>query len=197
MPVTDDDKTLLHRTVAGDTRAFDEIVERHEPAVHRFVQALGGDDIEDVLQETFIAAWKSAGTYAGTGTVRSWLLSIARNVHRHSQRRRVDAPRVLESLEIIAERAGWGRDPAEDRRVDTALARDVLERAMATLSPEAREILVLRELEGLSGEETAALLQITLPAVKSRLHRARLQLAAAVRHLDQSHSTLGENHATV
>lgn len=194
MPVDDDDTSLLHRSSIGDTAAFDTIVDRHEPSVHRFLTALGATDVEDVTQDAFIAAWKSAGSYQGIGTVRSWLLSIAHNVYRHSQRQRVGEPYVLESLDVLAEQSGWGRDPAEERRQEVVLARDTLNRAMARLPADAREVLVLRELEGFTGEETAELLQLTLPAVKSRLHRARLQLAAAVRQQDKPHSTIGENH---
>lgn len=195
-PAADDDADLLRRSAAGDPTAFDEVVERHERAVYRFVKTLGGDDLDDVLQETFIAAWKSAAAYRGGGSVRSWLLSIARNVHRHHRRRRVDAPRDFVPLEQLAERAGWGCDPAETRRVDIALARDVLEHALAELPHEEREVLVLRELEGLSGEETAQVLQVTLPAMKSRLHRARLHLAAVVRQLEHAHPTSGRNHVS-
>ncbi len=195
-PVADDDAELLRRSAAGDTSAFDDIVTRHERAVFRFVQTLGGDDPDDVLQDTFIAAWKGAGSYQGVGSVRSWLLSVARNVHRHHQRRRVDAPREFLPLDVLAERAGWGCDPAEARRVDVALARDVLEHALAELPHEEREVLVLRELEGLSGDETAQVLQLTLPAMKSRLHRARLHLAAVVRQLEHVHPTSGSHHVS-
>ena len=98
------------------------------------------------------------------------------------------------SLDEVAERAGWGRDPAEERRRDTALARDVLERAFRVLLAEEREVLVLRELEGYSGDETAVVLGLSLAATKSRLHRARLHLAAAVRQLDSTHLASGGTH---
>jgi len=144
--------------------------------------------------QNMVAAWRSAANYAGTGTVRSWLLSIARNVRRHEQRRRVDEPTSYVSLEDLAAHAGWGCDPAESRAEAQALARDVLDRALQTLPPDEREVLVVRELDGLSGDETAALLQLSLPAMKSRLHRARIHLAAAVRRLEVSDTTTRENH---
>ena len=162
----DDDRNRLRSAAGGNTSAFDAIVERHEAAVARFLRTLGGDEIDDALQETFIAAWRSAGAYNGTGTVRSWLLSIARNVHRHSKRRRVDEPSTFVPLDALAERAGWGCDPAEPRRMDAALARDEVERALAMLPDDEREVLVLRELEELSGGETARLLGLSLPAMK-------------------------------
>ena len=192
----DDDATRLRRTAAGDVSAFDTIVQKHEAAVARFLLTLGGPGQDDLLQETFIAAWRSAGSFQGTGTVRSWLLSIARNVHRHARRRRVDEPTEFVSLDTLAESAGWGCDPAESRRAAGALARDELERALAGLPIDEREVLVLRELEGLSGEETAAMLELTVAAMKSRLHRARLHLAAALRRLDDVHTTPRGQHVT-
>ncbi|MCC6243719.1 MAG: RNA polymerase sigma factor [Gemmatimonadaceae bacterium] len=195
-PGADDDVALIRRSASGDTSAFDLIVDRHQSAVNRFVLTLGSREPDDVLQETFIAAWRSAASYQGTGTVRSWLLSIARNVNRHHRRQRVDAPTTFVPLDALAERAGWGCDPAETRRVDAELARDVLERALAMVPEDEREVLVLRELEGLSGEETAELLNVSLAAMKSRLHRGRIHLAAAVRELEFPHSRSGSDRDT-
>ncbi|MEQ1690173.1 MAG: RNA polymerase sigma factor [Gemmatimonas sp.] len=192
--VPDDDAGLLRRSASGDTAAFDIIVDAHSTSVSRFLTSLGVNDLEDALQETFIAAWQSAASFRGTGSVRSWLLSIARNVHRHSLRRRVDEPMEFVSLDALAERAGWGCDPAETRRADIAIARDELEHALAKLPVDEREILVLRELEELSGEETAQLLHLTVPAMKSRLHRARLHLAAVLRQADLPHTSTGSTH---
>lgn len=192
----DADAELIRRSATGDTMAFDTIVESHQAAIARFLVSLGMDDPDDALQDTFIAAWESAATYHGTGTVRNWLLSIARNVQRRSHRRRVSEPSDFVSLDVLAERAGWGADPAESRRVEIALARDVLTQALALLPDDEREILVLRELEGLSGEETAALLELTIPAMKSRLHRARLHLAAVLRHMDPSSATIRSAHVS-
>ena len=162
---------------------------RHQAAVFRFIGALGVNDTdaEDALQETFIAAWRGAGTYDASGGVRSWLLSIARNSVRHLRRRRVGEPATLESLDALAMRAGWG-EPAATIIIstDSADARERIERGLALLDAEDRAVLTLRDLEDLTGEETARILQLSLPAMKSRLHRARLHLAAAIReHVDE------------
>jgi RNA polymerase sigma-70 factor (ECF subfamily) len=156
---------------------------RHEDSVWRFVRSQSGSqqDAEDIVQETFIAAWRHAASYRATGSVRGWLLTIARNAISHYYRLRVGETAQPEPLDQIALDAGWGA------RVDDASARDdreLLESALGRLAREHREILVLRELEGFSGEETAALLQLTLPAMKSRLHRARLKFVAALRELE-------------
>lgn len=184
------DADLLARSASGDSRAFDALVVRYAADVHRFVGSLGvhGADAEDVLQDTFLSAWRGAATYRGDGSARAWLFSVARNAVRHSVRRRVGEPdrfaplEAVDSLEAIAEAAGWGSS-AESTARDTA---ELVRTALARLAPADREILVLRDMEGLSGDETAAALSLSLAGMKSRLHRARLRLAALVRALEQS-----------
>lgn len=158
----------------------------HQAAVHRFLHATtgAGADLDDALQETFIAAWRGAGAFAGDASARAWLYGIARNVVRHQLRKRVGEPAAVESVEQLAEQAGWGcADPVETFG-DATIAHDLLTVAMARLPQDEREILTLRELDSFTGEETATLLQLSLPAMKSRLHRARIHLAAIVRVLD-------------
>jgi RNA polymerase sigma-70 factor (ECF subfamily) len=183
------DAELLASAANGDTSAFDQLVAAHAEALHRFAHSLGvrGADLDDVLQDAFVSAWRAAASYRGDGSVRSWLLTIVRNAVRQSQRRAHGdrahwAPiESAETLESVADRAGWGRTdggPAGD-------AKELVMRALDQLAAEDREILLLREIEELSGEETAAALHVTMPAMKSRLHRARLRLAAAVRELER------------
>lgn len=180
-----DDPALLRAAAAGDAAAFGAFMQAHEAAVHRYLVTLvgTGPDAEDALQDTFINAWRGAATFTGTGGARAWLYAIARHAVHHQVRRRAGEPAHVESLEALAAEAGWGcaGEVDEDR---AATARDLLDAALRRLPPEEREVLVLRELDGLSGEETAALTGLTLAAMKSRLHRARVHLAAAVRSLD-------------
>jgi RNA polymerase sigma-70 factor (ECF subfamily) len=177
------DVELLRATTAGEREAFDHFVRRHQASVFRFARAAlnDPDDAEDVLQETFVGAWRSAGNFRSEGTVRGWLFGIARNVIRHQRRRRSGEPERFESLDALGERAGWGADEDPERWLEQARRRDALAAALAALSPDDREILVLRDLEDVSGEETAELLGLSLAAMKSRLHRARLRLAAELR----------------
>jgi RNA polymerase sigma-70 factor (ECF subfamily) len=176
------DAELLERTAAGDHTAFTAFVEQHQDAVFRFLTNRTGSaaDCEDALQETFLAAFRGCGSYRGEASARAWILGIARNVSRKMYRRRAGEPAGMESLEILGLRAGWGEPPLPSSFLEGLERRDTLEKAMRKLSPEEREILVLRELEGLSGEEAAEVLDLSLPAMKSRLHRARLRLAAAL-----------------
>lgn len=185
----DADQVLLSASAAGDTTAFDRLITGHADALHRFALSLGvsGAELDDVLQESFVSAWRAAATFRGDGTVRSWLLTIVRNAVRQSQRKTLGerahwAPlESAESMESIADRAGWGRTD----HGAAADAHEVVTRALAQLSAEDREILLLREIEELSGDHTAQALNLTLSAMKSRLHRARLRLAAAVRELER------------
>jgi RNA polymerase sigma-70 factor (ECF subfamily) len=176
------DRELLKRTAAGEREAFDELVVRHQAAVFRFARAAteGPAAAEDVLQETFLSAWRAAGTFEGRSAVRTWLLTIARNQAWHQREREARLPMDDVPLPELGEAAGWGdRSPEEGALLSQRRGR--LVRALAALGAEDREILVLRELEELTGEETAAALGIGLAAMKSRLHRARLRLAAQVR----------------
>lgn len=176
------DEELLKRTAAGEREAFDELVVRHQAAVFRFARAATEEPAaaEDVLQETFLAAWRAAGTFQGRSAVRTWLLTIARNQAWHQRERVGRVPLVDAPLPELGEAAGWGDQSPEDAAVRSQ-RRGRLARALELLGPEEREVLVLRELEELSGEETAAALGIGLAAMKSRLHRARLRLAAELR----------------
>lgn len=183
-----DDAALLRAAAAGDAHAFTLFMRAHQAAVHRYLLALlgPGADEEDALQDTFINAWRGASGFSSIGSARGWLYSIARNAVRHQLRRRVGEPECVESLEALAERAGWGSLPDTGIDSDGVIARESLQDAMRHLPREECEVLTLRELDGFSGEETARLLEISIPAMKSRLHRARVHLAAAVRALDTS-----------
>lgn len=177
------DEALLRQSAAGDAAAFDEVMRRHQAAVFRFITTLGvaGADAEDALQDTFVNAWHGASRFAGTGRVRSWLLTIARNAVRHQRRRHVGEPAEFLSVEELALRAGWGEEPAtapDEGATDTL---DRVRRAFDRLGAEEREVLLLRDVEGLTGEETARALDLTVAATKSRLHRARLRLAAMMK----------------
>ena len=176
------DEELLKRTAAGEREAFDELVVRHQAAVFRFARAAteSAAAAEDVLQETFLAAWRASDTFQGRSAVRTWLLTIARNQAWHQREREARLPMDDVPLPELGEAAGWGDENPEEG-VLRSQRRECLARALEALGPEEREILVLRELEELTGEETAAALGISLAAMKSRLHRARLRLAAELR----------------
>jgi RNA polymerase sigma-70 factor (ECF subfamily) len=176
----DADASLLARTAAGDASAFTAFVRRHEARVYRYALLLAGQraDAEDALQETFLRAWRHAAQFRGPGAATGWLLAIARSAVARQRRRHAGEPVAHESLDVLAEQAGWGAS-VDGGAAEDAVAR--VQRALARLGAGDREILALRDLEGRSGEATAEALGITLAAMKTRLHRARLRFAAAWR----------------
>lgn len=177
------DGELLRESAAGSRSSFEELVRRHQGAVWALVRRVTPSDAlaEEALQEAFVAAYRGAASWTGSGSVRSWLLTLARHAaYRHVRRRSGEPPR-FEELEELGAAAGWG-DPVDlDELIDRMRDRDLVRRALGSLDPSDREILVLRDLLGHSGPETAEALGLELNAMKSRLHRARLRLAAAVR----------------
>lgn len=181
-PPVESDAELLGRTAAGESAAFDRFVERHQAAVLRFARSLESDPVqaEDALQETFLAAWRGAGGFRGGEGARPWLFAIARHAVYRQHRPRVGEPAELAPLTDLGVAAGWGAAPETDPVVRLA-DRDAVRRALARLPAPDREILLLREVEGFTAEECTGQLGLTLPAVKSRLHRARLRFAAALR----------------
>jgi RNA polymerase sigma-70 factor, ECF subfamily len=181
-PVALTDADLLRACAAGDHDAFGAFVERHEASVHRYVRALtdDADRVDDALQETFIAAWRGAAGFRGGAGARAWLLRIARHASHRQYRRHAGQPQHHVSLDELAQEAGWGSGSADAITARLA-AREVLEAGFAALDAEDREILVLRDLEGLTGDEAAETLGISLAAQKSRLHRARLRFLATVK----------------
>ncbi|MCA9588440.1 MAG: sigma-70 family RNA polymerase sigma factor [Myxococcales bacterium] len=189
-PVEEDD-VLVARAASGDRAAFTEVVARHGPAVRRVARAITGDDAlaDDVTQDALVAAMRAASTYrADAGSVRTWLLTIARNTAKRARRRPREEPRgELDDAALMALGldAGWGREGPE-LSFEHAEQLEALARAVASLPEEDREIIVLRDVEQLPGEDAAQLIGLTLAAMKSRLHRARLRLLAALREGDRS-----------
>jgi len=174
-----DDATLLRLSAGGDETAFARFVERHQAGVWRRAVALTGQpaDAEDVLQETFLAAWRGAAGFRGgvTHDARAWLLTIATHAWQRMDRRASEfvAAEDDESFDALAFRAGWGNTDDMDERSA------IVHAAFARLAADDQRLLTLRDIEDLRGEDVAALLGLSLAAMKSRLHRARLRLAAA------------------
>ena len=172
-----DDDDLVARVAAGDDAALRELFGRHAPWLAvRLRAVLPAADVEDVLQETFLAAWRGAGGYRPQGACGGWLWGIARRQAALLLRRR--GPEGLTLLaELAADRPD--ADPAE-----TALARADLADAVAVLGPDGSpELQVWRLMyeQDLPVAEVAELLGVPPGTVKSRAHRARRLLRAALR----------------
>ena len=188
MTETADDPELVRRIVARDRGAFAELLRRHEAPLHRYLNSVAGTtaDAEDALQECFLSLWRRPPERLDAPSARGWLITASRNALRKLYRRRAGEPSSFEAVDALGEEhlvtlgleAGWGTQ--HDGGTEDLERRDLLEKGLGRLAPVEREILVLRDLEGFSGTEAAELLGISLHAMKSRLHRARLRLMAAL-----------------
>jgi RNA polymerase sigma-70 factor (ECF subfamily) len=159
-------------------------LEQFRPALLRWARYLSQDPTlaEDLVQATMLSAIEHFGQWQGRGPLKHWLMRILTNQHRREGRHR-EATVDEATWEHLATDAGWA--------ADTALLRqeriEVLQQALLGLPEADREVLLLRDLEGIEGAEAAEMLGLSLPALKSKLHRARLRLLAAVRE-GPSHS---------
>ena len=179
----DDETRLVDRARQGDLEAFTELVNRYEGKVFRLTQHITGnrEDAEDALQEAFLKAYSRLSQFHGDSRFYTWLVRIAVNESLMKLRKRKTARAVSldEPIDtgddfIPREVAGWDPNP-EERYAQTEL-RKILDRNVQALPPIFRTVFVLRDLDHLSTAETAAALGISVPAVKSRLLRARLLL---------------------
>jgi len=176
------DLSLVQAVARGDSAARERLATDNYATVLRYARSITDSRAaaEDVTQAAFLSAMASATHFRGESSARTWLLVIARNEAARSRRKANLAS--TQSLQELAEAAGWGS--TEEARASFAQqleTHDAIEKGFARLGVEERGILALRDIEGLPGEEVAAVLGLSLPAMKSRLHRARLELAAAIK----------------
>jgi RNA polymerase sigma-70 factor, ECF subfamily len=187
MPVSDqagtDEAVLVAHSREGDTRAFGELVRRYEGKVFRLAQHItqNREDAEDVLQESFLKAYEHLDQFKGDSKFYTWIVRIAVNQALMKLRRRKTSKAVSldEQIDtgedtVVREVAAWDEDP--EQRFSREELGSILDEAIQSLDPPYRSVFVLRDIEELSTEETAEALSLSIPAVKSRLLRARLQL---------------------
>ena len=180
--VPDDDQELLDRARAGQTEALEQLLERHQAQIYRFGMKMCRDpeDAKDVLQDTLLSAARGVRDFRGAASISTWLYSIARSFCVKRRRRSKFAPPKPESS--LEGEATFVADPGAG--ADEALASKQIEQALASaiaaLEPMYREVLLLRDVEGLTAPEVARVTGASVQAVKSRLHRARLAVRAHV-----------------
>jgi RNA polymerase sigma-70 factor, ECF subfamily len=176
------DSELIAATATGDRAAFGVLVGRYQRPILHLANALVRDrqHAEDILQDTFLSAFRAAGSYRGDAPVANWLYAIARHAAYRLVRRSQEVASDERSIERLGELAGWGA-PDVERAAAQAELRTQLDAALATLLPEEREVITLRDALGMSGQQTALMVGCSVAAMKSRLHRARLHLAAELR----------------
>jgi len=178
-----DESGLVAKAREGDLTAFNELVQRYDRKIFRLAKHItqNDEDAEDVLQETFLKAYEHLGDFQGQSKFYTWIVRIAVNESLMKLRKRksdrtvpLDEPVETGEDTVVREIAVWEDNP-EQKYSREELA-TILEEAVDTLRPAFRTVFVLRDIEEMSTEETAETLGISVPAVKSRLLRARLQL---------------------
>lgn len=183
--VSGDDDDLIQRLRAGDKSACAECINRHSAGVYRLALRMVNDphEAEDIVQETFLNAFKAIDSFEGRAGLGTWLYRIAYNTALMRLRKKQPLYVSIDATSTGSEEEGlttplqlfdWCCLPEED--FQTSEARSELERAIAELPETLRAVFVLRELEGLSTDETAQVLNVSVANVKVRLHRARLWL---------------------
>ncbi|HEV2306390.1 MAG TPA: sigma-70 family RNA polymerase sigma factor [Candidatus Acidoferrales bacterium] len=178
----DNEGSLVAAAKAGDISAFEALVTRYERKIYRLAQHItqNNEDAEDVSQEAFLKAFEHLGDFQGNSRFYTWLVRIAVNQALMKLRKRrnkdVSLDEEIETEEnfIPREVEDWGPSP-EDRYSQEELAQ-ILSQVIGELDPSFRLVFQLRDIDELSTEETADALGISVPAVKSRLLRARLKL---------------------
>ncbi|MEZ6064952.1 MAG: sigma-70 family RNA polymerase sigma factor [Planctomycetaceae bacterium] len=178
--MSDNDQTLIDRCLAGDSEAFGVLVDRYQDRLYgSLVPVLGSvHDALDVAQEAFVLAYQKLDTYRGESAFYSWLFRIAYNAS-VSWRRRDRMPR--QSLD--ARRETLGDEPTDNRPsnnpehdLEICERQSMVQQALSELPPDYRAVLVLKEMDGLSYEEIATAMDVPIGTVRSRIHRARLEL---------------------
>jgi RNA polymerase sigma-70 factor (ECF subfamily) len=178
-----DESQLVTQARAHDATAFNELVRRYEGKIFRLAQHVtqNREDAEDVLQETFLKAYEHLDQFKGDSKFYTWIVRIAVNQALMKLRRRktdksVSLDETIDTGEdtVTREIAAWDEDP--EQRFSREELGGILDDAIEGLEPLYRSVFVLRDIEELSTEETAEALGLSIPAVKSRLLRARLQL---------------------
>lgn len=173
------DEAIVAEVLAGDVPRFEILMRRHNAAVHRAVRGVlhVEADVEEIMQDAYLAAFRSLGQFAQRASFRTWLLRIAVNAALARARRTRIGPDVVdpEALEGVADEA-----PSADRKAVDTRTREVLEAEIACLPPTFRVVFMLREIEGLDPTAVSEVLGISVETVRTRHFRARERLRAAL-----------------
>lgn len=178
-----DESVLVSQARAGNAAAFTTLVNRYERKIYRLAKHItqNDEDAEDVLQEAFLKAYEHLDGFQGNSKFYTWIVRIAVNEALMKLRKRkgdrtvpLDEPVDTGEEMVAREIAVWEDNP--EQRYSREEMQGILDQAIQSLKPDFRTVFMLRDIEELSTEETAETLGISIPAVKSRLLRARLAL---------------------
>lgn len=176
------DVVLVERAKAGSSPAFEELVRRYEHKVYNVTYRMLGkdDDANEALQETFLRAYRFLPKFEGKSSFYTWVYRIATNVSLTKLRKRKEFPTVSLDEPIGDEGSEVREIPDEVHTPQVDLRRkelrDAIQKAVDELPPDYKPVVVLRDLQGLPNDEVGEVLKLSVPAVKSRLHRGRMIL---------------------
>ena len=192
--VTDED--LVARARTKDFAAFEELVDRYEDKIFRLAFRFVRNETEakEIVQDTFLLVWRKLDTFKGDSQLGSWLYRVATNTalmrlraqRRHPEISTEELPvDYLDNYgQVPAAGENWAKRPDDELQSDELRQRS--QKAVDELQEIYRTVFIIRDVEGLSTEETAEVLEISIPTVKTRLHRARLALRETItRYFDQ------------
>ncbi|MDD5687930.1 MAG: sigma-70 family RNA polymerase sigma factor [Elusimicrobia bacterium] len=189
------EKLLISKSKNGDTRAFEQLIKKHELKIYNLLLNMTGRRTvaEDLLQETFLAAWQKISHFKGNSEFSTWLYRIAVNLVLMKRRKKkvvhtvsIDTPIITSKGEIKREFIDdWSKNPLAN--LENTELKNRLNKAINTLPEKYKDVLVLRDVEGMTNDEVKKILRISLPSIKSRLHRARLFLVAELSKYFRGH----------
>jgi len=186
---TDDEHRLLERFRQGDPKAMNDLVNQYEQRLYNFGLRMCGqkEDAEDIIQDTFLSAFRYLDSFREETRLKNWLFKIAANACFRKRRKKKCEPDRELSLEDMVPGEGaagqydipdWDNDPS--KHLLRGELKQVIDEAVHALPPMYRMVFNLRDMEGFSTEETAAIMELTPQAIKTRLHRARLFLRKTI-----------------
>ncbi|ADV82342.1 sigma-70 family RNA polymerase sigma factor [Terriglobus saanensis] len=177
------DVALVERARAGDQAAFEKLVRQYDRQIFRTAQHItqNREDAEDITQDVFLKAYRKLDQFQGNSKFSTWLTRIAVNESLMRLRKRKTSRTVSMDQDVQTEEGSIPRDfadwsPNPEQNFTQSELSEILKKTIAGLAPGFRTVFTLRDIENLSTEETAEALGLSVPAVKSRLLRARLQL---------------------
>jgi RNA polymerase sigma-70 factor (ECF subfamily) len=189
-----DDRRLIEQCLQGQSAAFGELVCRYQDRLYNTVYRLVGnaDDAQDVLQEAFLHAYQSLGSFKGDSQFFTWIYRIAVNAAISLKRKHRSI------LSIDGGRSDGGLEPMDvsefsqpGRSLEMAEEERLVHQALERLSEEHRAVLILKDIEGHKYETIAEILEVPIGTIRSRLHRARMELREILRaNLSDSHVEL-------
>ncbi len=182
-PAVFDEMALVRAAKEGEVSAFEQLVKRYDRNIFRIAQHItqNREDAEDVVQDAFLKAYENLDQFQGNSKFYTWLVRIAVNESLMKLRRRKTSKTVSMDEDVETEEGSMPREfadwsPNPEQQFGQSELSDILRKTIQGLPSSFRTVFVLRDVEGLSTEETAEMLDLSIPAVKSRLLRARLQL---------------------